>query len=99
MAEFEAGPVIDLFNTLDNNGDGKLSKIELINGVHHDSIGTDVSNRFRFPKRIKQEDCTRDIFMRIFHEIDTDGNGNITLDEMVGYFRKLFNEDKANEIL
>ena len=78
-----------LFDVIDRNGDGMLSRIEVIKTINgspalahelHELLGT--------PEHIRQEDGTRDVFVRIFDELDEDDSGRVDMDEFMSYLRR-----------
>jgi len=59
----------------------------LNNSADSDGHLEQLSTVFQFPSHIRQEDGTRDQFMAIFHEMDADSSGNISLVEMMTYLK------------
>jgi Ca2+-binding EF-hand superfamily protein len=69
----------DMFETLDTNGDGSVSKAELIKALRRGDTG--VNEIFGLSQTIRQEDGTRDAFERIFQFVDKDSTRSIEWEE------------------
>ncbi len=80
----------NLFNTLDKNGDGNITKIELISALRNESVVVELADIFGIPQEIKQEDGSRDKFMEVFHAIDADSSGNISYTELKTFILKKY---------
>ena len=63
---------------LDKNGDGVLSRIEIIQACRRDER---VAALLRIPQHVRQEDGSRDVFEAIFQTMDADDSKAIALDE------------------
>ena len=73
----------DAFRRIDANGDGVLSRIEVIKACR---ANEDIRALLGLPKVIRQEDGTRDAFEAVFQAVDGDGSKGIDEEEFVGYF-------------
>ena len=71
------------FKRIDKNGDGTLSRIEVVKALRSDA---EVQVLLHLPQKIRQEDGTRDLFERVFQQIDADQSKSITLPEFEAYF-------------
>lgn len=71
------------FKRIDKNGDGVLSRIEVVQALRSDA---EVRMLLHLPQKIRQEDGTRDLFERVYQQIDTDESKSITLQEFEAYF-------------
>ena len=68
----------EAFKLIDRNGDGVLSRIEVIQACRSDER---VAKLLRLPKTIKQEDGSRDRFEEIFRQMDTDDSKEVDQEE------------------
>ena len=75
--------VQEAFERIDTNGDGVLSRAELIRACRVDER---VRQLLGLPRAIRQEDGTRDAFEAVFQGLDADGSKTISLDEFVHFF-------------
>jgi hypothetical protein len=57
------------FGEIDKDGNGKITYLEMLLALRRDG---ELAKRMKLPQRIKQEDGTRDQFMRAFEKIDFD---------------------------
>ena len=71
------------FKLIDKNGDGVLSRIEVVKALR---TSAQVRKLLALPEKIRQEDGTRDLFERVYQGIDTDDSKSITLPEFEAYF-------------
>ena len=71
-----------IFHSIDANGDGQLSAAEVIKALRVDPLVA----RMLGLDHVRQEDGSRDVFERIFQEIDMDHNRKIDKSEFVAYF-------------
>ena len=71
------------FGLIDKNGDGKLSRIEVIKALRNHER---VCKLLQLPQFIRQEDGTRDQFEAAFQRIDSDDSKDISLTEFENYF-------------
>ena len=67
-----------VFTLLDKNGDGILSRIEIIQACRKDER---VATLLRIPQQIRQEDGSRDAFETMFQSMDDDDSKAVSLDE------------------
>ena len=80
------GPGVDAahfaaaFRRIDKNGDGVLSRIEVIQAAKRDP---EVRSLLGLPAAIRQEDGTRDAFEAVFQRLDADSSRTITAEEFV----------------
>lgn len=71
------------FALIDKNGDGALSRIEVIQACKkHPSVRALLS----LPASIRQEDGTRDSFEQIYQQLDVDDSKSVTLEEFEQFF-------------
>ena len=68
----------EAFKLIDKNGDGVLSRIEVIQACRTDAR---VAKLLRLPQRIHQEDGSRDRFEEIFQMMDEDDSKEVDLQE------------------
>jgi len=78
----------DIFNALDADKSGAVSKVELIRAIKSGEV-PELGTIFQFPDHVRQEDGSRDDFMKFFHEIDEDDDGSISLEELIDRYRSL----------
>ena len=71
-----------IFHSIDANGDGQLSAAEVIKALRVNPVVA----RMLGLDHVRQEDGSRDVFERIFQEIDMDHNRKIDKSEFVAYF-------------
>ena len=75
--------IAEAFALMDVNGDGALSRIEVIKACRqHERI----RRLLGLPRTIRQEDGSRDEFERLFQRLDSDASKAITLREMLDFF-------------
>jgi hypothetical protein len=82
-AAVEREAVHAAFALIDANGDGALSRIEVIKALR---THTAVRALLALPARIRQEDGTRDAFEAVFQQIDADDSKEISLAEFEAFF-------------
>lgn len=73
----------EVFARLDRNGDGEVSRAEVIKSARSDA---DMAALLGLPPRIRQEDGTRAMFEQVFQRLDTDSSKSIEWGEFVDYF-------------
>jgi len=83
-----------IFERCDLNGDGHISKIELIKLLKRDR---EVADFFGLPYHIRQEDGTRDQMEAWFQRIDKDGDRFLTFDEFKHWFEFVKAAEPGNE--
>ncbi len=81
--DLEREAVRAAFRLIDANGDGTLSRIEVIKAVRS---MPQVRSLLALPASIRQEDGTRDAFERVYQAIDADDSKSITCAEFETYF-------------
>jgi len=74
----------EVFDTCDNNKDGKIDKRELIKACRSCS---DVAQFFELPMSIRQEDGSRDVFESFFQAVDVDGDRAISWVELLAFYQ------------
>ena len=77
--------ITEAFALIDANGDGSLSRIEMIKACRSSEH---VRVLLGLPRVIRQEDGTRTAFERAFQEFDADSSKSITLAEFLHVFRQ-----------
>ena len=82
-APLDADGVATAFSLIDANGDGVLSRAEVIKACR---ASERVRTLLGLPKTIRQEDGTRDAFEAVFQRLDVDDSKSITLDEFRHFF-------------
>jgi hypothetical protein len=90
LAEQLKGRAAAAFAAIDKNGDGVLTRIEVIQACRRDAA---VRELLGLPLKIRQEGDSRDAFEALFQALDKDGSKTITLAE----FQALFVESEAAE--
>ena len=73
--ELNASIIDHLFEQLDKDKNGTLSRIEVIKSLRSNK---EVQALLRLPSRIRQEDGTRDAFESVFQAIDRDDSKSIS---------------------
>ena len=71
------------FRRIDTNGDGHLSRAEVIVACRTDA---EVRALLGLPQHIRQEDGTREAFERVFQRFDADDSKGIEMDEFMRVF-------------
>ena len=84
-APLELDDIAEAFSLIDANGDGVLSRAEVIKACR---ASERVRTLLGLPKNIRQEDGTRDSFEEVFQKFDADDSKSITLDEFSGRLLK-----------
>ncbi|KAJ8601900.1 hypothetical protein CTAYLR_002679 [Chrysophaeum taylorii] len=79
----------DLFDQIDNNGDGLISQVELIKALRK---LPDLAEALSLPKIIRQEDGSRDAFTAVFHALAVRDDKNISKREWAHGLAKLASE-------
>ena len=80
----------ELFELIDRNHDGHLSRFEFIKSINESpELAHELHELLELPEHIRQEDGTRDIFVRAFADMDEDNSGSIELAEFIDYLEKL----------
>ena len=72
-----------VFRLLDKNGDGVLSRIEIIQACRKDE---GVANLLRIPQQVRQEDGSRDFFEAMFQMLDADDSKSVSLEEFQSFW-------------
>lgn len=75
----------EIFERCDANKDGSLNKRELIKILRVDQ---EVAEFFELPQQIKQEDGSRDMMERIFQEMDSNSDREVSWDEFRAFFAR-----------
>ena len=70
------------FHLMDKDGNGKLSRAEVIQALRKDAT---VRKVLGLPAVIRQEDGTRDRFEEVFQAMDTDGSKAVPFDEFARF--------------
>jgi len=76
--------LMDIFDQCDRSGDGTINKRELIKCCRKNE---DVAKFFGLPKKIRQEDGSRDRMEALFQQIDHNADREINMDEFVNFFK------------
>jgi hypothetical protein len=84
-AQILRGQLAALFRAIDKNGDGTVTRIELLLALRRDP---GLADRLELPQHVRQEGSTRAMFERVFAEIDADGSDTLTLDEFCAHFER-----------
>lgn len=80
----------ELFELIDRNHDGHLSRLEFIKCINESpELAHELHELLELPEHIRQEDGTRDIFVRAFADMDEDSSGSIELAEFIDYLENL----------
>jgi hypothetical protein len=74
-----------VFDAIDKNHDGSVSRIELLLALRKDP---GLADRLALPQHVRQEGGTRALFERVFDEIDIDSSDALTLDEFCAHFSR-----------
>eukprot|EP00966_Prymnesium_polylepis_P287133 6631815-Prymnesium_polylepis.1 len=67
----------EAFQLIDRNGDGTLTRIEVIQACRHDAR---VRELLRLPETIRQEDGSREAFEEVFQKMDKDDSKGVDLE-------------------
>ena len=94
--ELNASIIDHLFEQLDKDKNGTLSRIEVIKSLRSNK---EVQALLRLPSRIRQEDGTRDAFESVFQAIDRDDSKSISKAEWHQYCLGACSEARANGVL
>jgi len=92
LPEAMLGKAMAAFHAIDKNGDGEISRIEVLQACRQED---GIRTLLGMPERVRQEDGSRDAFEAIFQAIDTDGSKTISMDEFITYFCKAQRLEKA----
>jgi Ca2+-binding EF-hand superfamily protein len=84
----------EIFDDLDANKDGTVSRAEFIKAIRRGTSG--VNEFFGLSTTVRQEDGTRDRFERVFQAIDTDNSRSISWEEFVET-AALFHADSSDK--
>jgi hypothetical protein len=76
--------LLEIFNMCDKNNDGKINKRELIKVCRQDPK---VAEFFVLSTHIRQEDGSRDSMEKLFQEIDSDGDRELSWEEFHDYYK------------
>ena len=68
----------DVFRIIDTNGDGVLSRVEIVTACR---ANPEVAKCLGLPQHIKPEDGSRDLFERIYQKMDVDGSKDVDLED------------------
>ena len=82
-AKVERKMIHAAFDLMDNNGDGVISRIEVIKALREHQ---QVQALLKLPEKVRQEDGTRDSFEQVYQAIDKDDSKSITIEEFEAYF-------------
>ena len=74
---------IEIFQQIDGNSDGRISRIEFIRALRQDSV---LAFKLDLPHAIQQEDESRRLFELTFHELDVDNSKTISLSEWLRFY-------------
>jgi len=89
--------VINIFKTLDINGDGEVSHAEFIKGL---KLNPSIAEKLGMPTEIRAEDGTRGSYQLAFGQIDNDGSKTIDLTELLEFYGHLgLGKDKLRNLL
>ena len=90
------GRVREAFKRMDRNGDGDISRIDLIKALK-DPDNDDLREMLSLPERIRQEDGTKDRFEIMFQAIDKDESKKIHLAEWERFFFQALEAERERE--
>ena len=88
----DAAAALAAFKKIDKNGDGVLSRIEVIQAA---KASAEIRALLGLPSTIKQEDGSRDAFEAVFQMIDSDASKSISLYEFITVFGSKAAREKA----
>jgi hypothetical protein len=75
--------ITDIFNTLDKNGDGKITHAEFIIGLKRHAW---IAEKLGMPAHVRQEDGSRETYQLSFGMIDNDNSKTIEFKELCAFF-------------
>ncbi|KAL1511747.1 hypothetical protein AB1Y20_005035 [Prymnesium parvum] len=75
----------EAFQLIDKNGDGTLTRIEVIQACRHDAR---VRELLRLPETIRQEDGSRDEFELVFQRMDADDSKGVDFKEFATFWKR-----------
>ena len=75
----------EAFELIDKNGDGRLTRIEVIQACKHDPR---VRELLRLPETIRQEDGSREAFEQVFQRMDKDDSKSVDLEEFMAFWKE-----------
>ena len=85
----------NLFDSIDKNSDGTISRTKLILKARKDKT---IADLLQLPQQIRQEDGTRDQFEILFQEIDADDSKGLDWEEFQAHFNNKPNQDSPKEL-
>jgi Ca2+-binding EF-hand superfamily protein len=85
----------EIFDSLDGNGDGHVSRAEFIKALRRGDTGANAL--FGLSSTVRQEDGTRDAFERIYQSLDKDNSRSITWEEFVAVTRETLTLERVRE--
>jgi Ca2+-binding EF-hand superfamily protein len=83
-----------VFDLIDLNKDGVVTKIELIKGLKSNCLN--LPEVLNLPAHIRQEDGSRDNFMSVFHSMDKNNSSDISLSEFVEFCHNVRAHSSSN---
>eukprot|EP00443_Scrippsiella_acuminata_P068714 CAMPEP_0115373358 /NCGR_PEP_ID=MMETSP0271-20121206/1391_1 /TAXON_ID=71861 /ORGANISM="Scrippsiella trochoidea, Strain CCMP3099" /LENGTH=2196 /DNA_ID=CAMNT_0002796359 /DNA_START=21 /DNA_END=6611 /DNA_ORIENTATION=+ len=84
LTEKELAQLGRIFGSCDAKGDGSIDKRELIKAVMRDA---DTAKFFGLPRKIRQEDGSRDKMEERFQAMDADGDREVSWEEFVTFYK------------
>ena len=86
----------EAFSLIDKNGDGTLTRIEVIQACRSDQR---VRELLRLPETIRQEDGSREAFESVFQKMDKDDSKGVDFEEFLAFWKEEVRKAPATQRL
>lgn len=88
--------LVQLFKSIDENGDGKLTRSELVMGLRNDP---EVAELLELPRHLRQNSVGHRAFNEFFQDADKSGHHALSEEEFVGAILRCKEASSANSVL